>query len=233
MKDISTTDWSRYARNKRKLELIDSDQTQSKITTYFDVLDKVSLLLKENKVLSNMLCELLNGSHKQSEPRNQTDSKSVIHQLLLNIERNTTKHPKHRQHNEVMKKFATILYIYSGSMAYEFIHRNIPDGLPSLRTVQSIVYSQYTRIQEGEFLFEGLKEHLKKHGACPVVAIAEDATRIINRVEYDPATNRCVGFVLPSDKNGLPVTDSSLWSHLKVWKTCSKPLQFPSMHIYT
>ena len=76
-------------------------------------------------------------------------------------------------------------------MAYEFIHRNIPEGLPSLRTIQSLVFSQYRHIKEGEFQFDGVQEHLKNHGAPSVVAIAEDATRIINRIEYDPATNRC------------------------------------------
>ena len=51
-------------------------------------------------------------------------------------------------------------------------------------------------------------EHLKKHEAPHIVAVAEDATRIINRVEYDPATNRCVGFVLPQTTNGLPQIDA-------------------------
>ncbi len=34
------------------------------------------------------------------------------------------------------------------------------------------------------------------------------ATRIIRRVEYDPTTNRCVGFVIPSDEKGLYKIDT-------------------------
>ena len=40
------------------------------------------------------------------------------------------------------------------------------------------------------------------------MAIAEDATRIVQRVEYDAQTNRCVGFVLPVDDSGLPKTNT-------------------------
>jgi len=40
--------------------------------------------------------------------------------------------------------------------------------------------------------------------------MAEDATRVIARVDYDNETDRCIGFVLPIDKHGLPKTDSFL-----------------------
>lgn len=43
-----------------------------------------------------------------------------------------------------------------------------------------------------------------------IVTIAEDATRVIARVDYDNETDRCIGFVLPIDKHGLPKTDSFL-----------------------
>jgi hypothetical protein len=45
--------------------------------------------------------------------------------------------------------------------------------------------------------FDAAVEHLHKHDLPFVVSVAEDATRIVKRVEYDPATNRCVGFVIP------------------------------------
>ncbi len=34
------------------------------------------------------------------------------------------------------------------------------------------------------------------------------ATRLISRIEYDNETDKLVGFVLPSDEKGLPLTDS-------------------------
>ncbi len=84
-----------------------------------------------------------------------------------------------RRHNETIKKFATILYIYTGSMAYEFIHRNLPEALPSLRTVPSLIHSEYSHIEEGKFRFDELLEHLTKHNAPNIVAIAEDAARVL------------------------------------------------------
>ena len=43
-----------------------------------------------------------------------------------------------------------------------------------------------------------------------MVTIGEDAARVISRVEYDSTTNRCVGFVLPLNKNGLHEIDAFL-----------------------
>ena len=62
--------------------------------------------------------------------------------------------------------------------------------------MQSLIFSQY-HIREVEFQFDGLQSYLKKHNAPSVVALAEDATRIINRIEYDPATDLCVGLTYP------------------------------------
>lgn len=107
-----------------------------------------------------------------------------------------------------MKKFAALLYINAGFMAYNFIHCNIPEALPSLRTIQGIVQSQYQPFYEGYFHFDELIIHLKKHNAPLFVTVSEDATRIIKSVEYDPHTNRCVGFVLPSAVNGQVNADA-------------------------
>ena len=51
---------------------------------------------------------------------------------------------------------------------------------------------------------------LNSFGADKVVAIAEDAMRVIARANYDYESNRVVGFVLPCDSNGLPKVDTYL-----------------------
>ncbi len=109
-----------------------------------------------------------------------------------------------------MKKFSTALLIYSGPLAYEFMHHNMPQAFPSLRTVQNIIQLEYSMIHEGMFRFNKLLEHVKVHKLSTYVSIAEDATRIISRVDYDPKTNRCVGFVLPVGQDGLPLIYSFL-----------------------
>ena len=133
-----------------------------------------------------------------------------LKQVLATAEANAYKLPKQRRYTEIMKKFSTALLIYAGPLAYEFLHQNMPEALPSLRTVQTIVQSEYSVVHEGVFRFDKLLEHIQLHKSSKYVSIGEDATRIISRVDYDHKTNRCVGFVLPVDQDGLPLVDSFL-----------------------
>ena len=93
-------------------------------------------------------------------------------------------------------------------MSYEFIHQNIPQALPRLRTIQAAIYFEYQVIDEGVFRFDQLKEHINRYKTPLIVSIGEDATRVVEQVEYDCATDRCVGFVLPLNNDGLPVVDA-------------------------
>ena len=133
---------------------------------------------------------------------------SLFKHLLENITVNANKVPQAKRHDHIIKKFSTSLLIYAGPRAYNFLQRNIPDGLPCLRTVQRTIRSEYKPMREGEFLFDDLLNHLNSYNANKVVAIAEDATRVIARVDYDSEAVRVVGFVLPCDNNGLPLCDS-------------------------
>ena len=63
-------------------------------------------------------------------------------------------------------------------------------ALPSLRTVQRIIHSQYHHLSERQFQFDELVRQLTKYNSRFVVAISEDATRLIDRVEYDKETDR-------------------------------------------
>ena len=107
-------------------------------------------------------------------------------------------------------------------MAYNLIHQNMPTALPSLRTIQRQIHSEYHHIAEGELQFDGLVSRLTKHKAPFVVSISEDATRIISRVEYDRESNRMVGFILPCDDEGLHLADSFLATTFEVIEECFK-----------
>lgn len=110
----------------------------------------------------------------------------------------------------MLKKFSTSFFIYAGPLAYDFLQRNLSCALPSLRTVQRLVQSEYKTMHEGKFQFDDLVVHLAQHNAPSIISVGEDATRVISRVEYDCETDRCVGFVLPLNKYGLPEIDSFL-----------------------
>ena len=74
---MSATDWSRSAHTKRKLDLIDADEKQTKITNYFEVIDKISILARENKFLSELLTKAHND--KVSGGGSATDSVNVYY----------------------------------------------------------------------------------------------------------------------------------------------------------
>lgn len=38
-------------------------------------------------------------------------------------------------------------------------------------------------------------------------SLADDGTKVVESIEYDPKTNCIVGLVAPNDKNGLPIKD--------------------------
>ena len=70
--------------------------------------------------------------------------------------------------------------------------------------------SEFCSINEGELRFDELLKHIALHKAPNVISAGEDATHLISKVQYDGDTNRMVGFVLPCDNNGFPITDSFL-----------------------
>ena len=134
----------------------------------------------------------------------------ILKQILINADKNSCKYPTQQRHSEILKKFATTLFIYCDPLSYEFIHQNMSQALPSLRSVQRIIHFQYKTMHEGTFQSDDLFKHITDHKAPRMVSIGEDATRVIGRVDYDSETDRCVGFVLPLDDHGLPLVDSYL-----------------------
>lgn len=197
-------DWSRQARNTRKLAQAADDCNQTCITDYYTILDRIQQLTIENKKLAAMLEHLTNEEIGTKE----FSFTPVLKSIISNAEKNATQFPKRRRYPEILKKFCTSLLIYSGPLAYEFMQQNLPQALPCIRTVQEVVHSEYKTISEGDFRFDDLLQHIKQHKAPMEVSVAEDATRVIARVEYDHETDRCVGFVLPMTEKGVPIAES-------------------------
>lgn len=62
------------------------------------------------------------------------------------------------------------------------------------------------RVIEGELRCKELATYLEQLKSEKIEWISEDATAIVQKVNYDPVSNQIVGLVLPLDKNGCPVT---------------------------
>ena len=69
-----------------------------------------------------------------------------------------------------------------------------------------LIYSR-RKVTKEEFYSDELKLHLIRLKDPPHVNIRLDEISIINKVEYDPVTNRFVEFCLPIE-NGIPVADA-------------------------
>ena len=192
------------------LAIAGTARSQTRITEYFHVVADIEKLMKENQKLMSLLQQ---GNRYSNSDENSITSCAltpILRQILCNAERNASKLPTGRRHPEILKKFCTALFIYCGPLAYEFIQQNMPEALPSVRTIQSVIYKEYRTLDEGSFRYDELALHIKQHEAPNLVSIGEDATRVIARADYDSETDRCVGFVLPVDKNGLPEVDAFL-----------------------
>ena len=100
------------------------------------------------------------------------------------------------------------------------MQQNLPQALPCIRTVQEVVHSEYKTVSEGDFRFDDLLQHIKQHKAPMEVSVAEDATRVIARVEYDHETDHCVGFVLPMTEKGVPIAVILELYHFLVLRVC-------------
>ena len=167
------------------------------MTDYYELVDEIQ---QSNKRLAQVM---------NREPTDFPFS-TILKQIIVNAERNARVLPQGQRHSEVIKKISIALFIYAGPLAYEFLQKNLHQALPSLRTIQRHIHTNYETINEGEFRFDGLASHIIQHKTTNSVTIGEDATRVISRVEYDSQTDRCVGFVLPLSENGLPLIDSFL-----------------------
>ena len=53
---------------------------------------------------------------------------TMLRQIIINAEKNLGKQSKER-HPDVLKKFCIALFIYTGPLAYEFLHQNMPEAL--------------------------------------------------------------------------------------------------------
>jgi len=80
----------------------------------------------------------------------------------------------------LLKKFATALLIYAGPLTYDFIQKNMPEALPSLCSVQRIIYSDYKVFPEGCFKFDDLASNIKEYKASTAIPIGEDASHVIS-----------------------------------------------------
>ena len=68
-------------------------------------------------------------------------SSTFLWTLFINAVSNATKGPYGSHHDSVVIKFSTSLFIWVGSVAYEFLHKNMSEALPSISVVRKKVHT--------------------------------------------------------------------------------------------
>lgn len=155
------TDWSWSTRKKLLLLKSASDPAQTRITSFFNLIDSVNSILSSKPEINHLIQDSTTGRSVSFSP--------LFKCLIQNAERNLEKVPQQVRHSTLLKKFATSLLIYCGPMAYNFISCNLPRALPCLRTVQRNIAAEYSPFQEGVFRFDELLDHLNSFNAAKLV----------------------------------------------------------------
>lgn len=68
-----------------------------------------------------------------------------------------------------LSKFSMSLFFMAGPAAYEMLHQNLPEALPSLSLVKKEMRKHYSNFTEGVFRFDKLSVHLDAYQAPRVV----------------------------------------------------------------
>ena len=128
------------------------DPYQGHITDYYDrVINYVEKLVREDQKLSHLLQQ-----HLQADQVCGYGLIPILKQVILNAQKNTHTYPTQRRYSEVITKFAIALFIFSGPFGYEFIQRNMQQGLPTPRSVQRAIHAQYKTLDECVVRFNDL-----------------------------------------------------------------------------
>lgn len=134
-----------------------------------------------------------------------TQTHRILRKLLKAADENAIRPKGGYRFDEELKSFASYLSYMAGNIAYETLRINLPLVFPSSSTTNRYMARPHHQIIEGELRCDELLAYLKERNLPPCVCISEDATRVINRVQYDAKSNQLVGFVLPMDHNGLSI----------------------------
>lgn len=129
-----------------------------------------------------------------------------LNKLIAAANRNQIRKPGGYRYDNDIKMFALLLRLLAGRLAYITIQRNLECCLPSLSSVNRHIASSSCHIIEGILRSDELLIYLNERSLPHAVALSEDATRIVGRVQYDAKTNQIIGFTLPlSETNGMPI----------------------------
>ncbi|KAJ6642801.1 hypothetical protein Bhyg_07755, partial [Pseudolycoriella hygida] len=188
-----------------KLEnVLDSKQTL--ITNFYELTSGAAVLMSklsnENRYWRQLLQNFrMNGDSTRTDTQNASEFLTRIWEVV--DKKKATKHGHIDKYDEKLKHFCTYLYVIAGKLTYETLSANL--HLPSVATVKKAIQSSNHCIIEGSVRVKEMKNFLVKWKLPLQVWMSEDATKIVNKIQYDESTDQIVGLVLPMDSDGMPI----------------------------
>lgn len=127
---------------------------------------------------------------------------SLAHEFTKNMLENMNRSKNNYVYSSSIRRFASALYVLGGRNTYEFLRINLPGALPACSTLEIYNDELCKSIEEGEFRFTELKQHLDQ-GGSNYIFCSEDCTGAVSRIQYNVHTNSFIGFC-PKLTNGVP-----------------------------
>ncbi|CAF4017032.1 unnamed protein product, partial [Rotaria sp. Silwood1] len=169
-------------------------------------------------VQNNPLLKALTRWYQKAEQLPFTEKQTLLPTLIDNITNNLSKSTNNYRYDELVQRFAVILYILGGKFAYNFVRLNLVCALPCPTTITNLIKDKHLKLNEAEFRFDVLEQHFMSKNSKYGFA-SEDTTGIIKKVVYNTDTNSFIGFCTPLD-NGVPVAHhfrTESFYQLKEW----------------
>lgn len=92
-------------------------------------------------------------------------------------------------------------------MSYEILCSNLKNIVPSISTLNREL-EETGNINEGVVIFDELKRYLERRNYPSAIYMSEDQTALVKRIQYDPSSNKMIGFVARlNTSNGFPDTE--------------------------
>lgn len=110
------------------------------------------------------------------------------------------------RYTEEFRLYCAYIRMVGGRLAYETFKANATHSVPSRCSVDRFIRQVQSNAVEGVLRTEELSKYLDDLNLPRIVALSEDATKIVDRIQYDKSTNQLLGFVLPlQETNGMPL----------------------------
>lgn len=198
---------SRRYKNQNALINQGKDKNQMLLSNYFNIkiTTDIENVINNNREIEEILNseEILEAFEIEKE-MHVNQNANLLSALMKAASDNKYKVSKGRRYEESLKRFACVLYLLSGKMAYEILYSNLQSALPSLTTVKKLLDEETRSFKTGIIRIQELKQWLNNRGLERKVCVSEDQTKIVQSIQYNSKENCLDGFSLPLGCNGFP-----------------------------